>query len=69
MKQKMTSKKEQEIKQFESEIKDIVLNNVRLRIDALLESDKNYSKYLKMLQSRNMDPFEVADKISRGIFK
>lgn len=69
MKQKITSKKEQEIKQFESEIKDIVLNNVRLRIDALLESDKNYSKYLKMLQSRNMDPFEVADKISRGIFK
>ena len=69
MKQKMTSKKEQEIKQFESEIKDIVLNNVRLRLDALLESDKNYSKYLKMLQSRNMDPFEVADKISRGIFK
>jgi LAO/AO transport system kinase len=69
MVQKQKTKKEHDARRLEVELKDIVLNNVRLRIDALLESDKNYSKYLKKLQSKEIDPFEAADKISAGIIK
>jgi LAO/AO transport system kinase len=66
---KKKSKKEHDKLRLESELKDIVLNNVKNKIDLLLESDKNYSKYLKKLQSKEMDPFEAADKISSSILK
>ncbi|NDB51887.1 MAG: methylmalonyl Co-A mutase-associated GTPase MeaB [Nitrosopumilaceae archaeon] len=69
MKQKQKTKKDANAKRLEVELKDIVLNNVRTRIDSLLESDKNYSKYLKKLQSKEIDPFEAADKISTGMIK
>ena len=67
--QKQKTKKDRDIKRLESELKDIVLNNVRVKIDSLLESDKNYAKYLKKLQLKELDPFEAADKISTSIFK
>ena len=63
------SKKERDIELLEIELKDIILNNVRHKLDSVLESDKNYSKYLKKLQSRQIDPFAAADKISSSIFK
>ncbi|HSA98896.1 MAG TPA: methylmalonyl Co-A mutase-associated GTPase MeaB [Candidatus Nitrosotenuis sp.] len=63
------SKAERDTKRLEIELKDIILNNVRYKLDSVLESDKNYSKYLKKLQSRQIDPFEAADKISRSILK
>jgi LAO/AO transport system kinase len=63
------SKKEHDILRLEIELKDIILNNVRRKLDSVLESDKNYSKYLKKLQLRQIDPFEAADKISRSIIK
>lgn len=69
MKEKKKSKKEHDKVRLESELKDIVLNNVKNKIDSLLESDKNYAKYLKKLQSKEMDPFEAADKISNSILK
>lgn len=69
MKEKKKSKKEHDKMRLESELKDIVLNNVKHKIDSLLESDKNYAKYLKKLQSKEMDPFEAADKISGSILK
>lgn len=69
MDKKKKTKKELDSKRLEIELKDIVLNNVRNKIDTLLESDKNYSKYLKMLQARKIDPFEAADKISDSILK
>ncbi|MEO9309918.1 MAG: methylmalonyl Co-A mutase-associated GTPase MeaB [Nitrososphaera sp.] len=69
MDKKKKTKKELDGKRLEIELKDIVLNNVRNKIDTLLESDKTYSKYLKMLQSRKIDPFEAADKISDSILK
>ena len=69
MMQKQKTKKDADAKRLEVELKDIVLNNVRTRIDSLLESDKNYSKYLKKLQSKEIDPFEAADKISTGMIK
>lgn len=66
---KKKSKKEHDKRLLEVELKDIVLNNVKNKIDTLLESDKNYTKYLKKLQSKEMDPFEAADKISGSIIK
>ncbi|MEW6043668.1 MAG: methylmalonyl Co-A mutase-associated GTPase MeaB [Thermoproteota archaeon] len=69
MDKKKKTKKELDYKRLEIELKDIVLNNVRNKIDTLLESDKTYSKYLKMLQGRKIDPFEAADKISDSILK
>jgi LAO/AO transport system kinase len=69
IKEKKKTKKEHDKMRLESELKDIVLNNVKTKIDSLLESDKNYSKYLKKLQSKEIDPFEAADKISDLILK
>jgi LAO/AO transport system kinase len=69
MKENKKSKKEHDKMRLEAELKDIVLNNVKHKIDSLLESDKNYVKYLKKLQSKEMDPFEAADKISDSILK
>lgn len=69
MHKKKKTKKELDGKRLEIELKDIVLNNVRNKIDTLLESDKTYSKYLKMLQDKKIDPFEAADKISGSILK
>jgi LAO/AO transport system kinase len=69
MNEKKKSKKEHDKMRLEAELKDIVLNNVKHKIDSLLESDKNYAKYLKKLQSKEMDPFEAADKISDSILK
>lgn len=66
---KKKSKKEREQVRLELELKDIVLNNVKSKIDLLLESDKNYSKYLKKLQSKQLDPFEAADKITGSILR
>lgn len=66
---KKKSKKEHDKQLLEVELKDIVLNNVKNKIDTLLESDKNYTKYLKKLQSKEMDPFEAADKISGSVLK
>ena len=63
------SKKEHDAERLEIELKDIILNNVRHKLDSVLESDKNYSKYLKKLQSKQIDPFEAADKISSSIIK
>ncbi|MFN3655234.1 MAG: methylmalonyl Co-A mutase-associated GTPase MeaB [Candidatus Nitrosotenuis sp.] len=69
MYKKKKTKKDLDGKRLEIELKDIVLNNVRNKIDTLLKSDKTYSKYLKMLQARKIDPFEAADKISGSILK
>ncbi len=66
---KKKHKTELDKRRLESELKDIVLNNVKNKIDTLLESDKTYAKYLKMLQERKLDPFEAADRISDSILK
>ncbi|HET8719879.1 MAG TPA: methylmalonyl Co-A mutase-associated GTPase MeaB [Candidatus Nitrosotenuis sp.] len=69
IKEKKKTKKEHEKEQLESELKDIVLNNVKIKIDLLLASDKNYAKYLKKLQSKQLDPYEAASKITGSILK
>jgi LAO/AO transport system kinase len=38
-------------------------------MDELLDSDKTFSKYLKKLIAKDIDPFEAADKITKSMIK
>ena len=69
MKEKQKTKKDTEKLRLESELKDIVLNNIKNKIDSMFASGNSYSKYLKQVQSKKMNPFEAADKISKNIIK
>ena len=69
MKAKQKTKKATEIVRLESELKDIVLNNIKQKIDSMFASGNSYSKYLKQVQSKKMDPFDAAEKISKSITK
>jgi LAO/AO transport system kinase len=69
MASKKKLKKEKDQDRLESELKDIVLNNLKERMDELLDSDKTFSKYLKKLIAKDIDPFEAADKITKSMVK
>ena len=69
MASKKKSKKEKEKARLETELKDIVLNNIKERMGEMLESDKTFSKYLKKLLAKDIDPFEAADKITKSLVK
>ena len=69
MAQKRKSKKDLVKVQLESELQDIVLNNVSKEISSMLASSKSFSTYLKKVQDKKLDPFEAADKLTRGILK
>ncbi|MBI3642101.1 MAG: methylmalonyl Co-A mutase-associated GTPase MeaB [Thaumarchaeota archaeon] len=62
---KKKTKKTQEQSRLETELRDIVLNNVKNKVSTMLDSSKEYSKYLKKVQSKTLDPYEAADKISK----
>jgi LAO/AO transport system kinase len=66
---KMKSKKERDKERLETELKEIVLNNFKEKMDELLDSDKTFSKYLKKLLAKDIDPIEAADKISKSLVK
>jgi len=65
---KKKTKKTQEQSQLETELRDIVLNNVKNKVSTMLDSSKEYTKYLKKVQLKTLDPYEAADKISK-LFK
>ena len=65
---KKKTKKLQERSKLESELRDIVLNNVKNKVSTMLDSSSAYTKYLKKVQSKTLDPYEAADKISK-LFK
>jgi len=69
MASKKKSKKDKNQERLEVELKDIVLNNFKEKIDGMLDSDKIFLKYLKKLQSKNIDPFEAGDKITKSLLK
>jgi len=69
MKSKKKSKNEKDQERLEAELKDIVLNNFKEKIDGMLDSDKIFSKYIKKLQSKSIDPFEAGDKITKSLLK
>jgi len=66
---KKKTKKEQDKARLESELKDIILNNIKGKIDAMPDSDKKFSNYLKKVQSGQMDPYDAADKISKLLIR
>ncbi|MFB5628555.1 MAG: methylmalonyl Co-A mutase-associated GTPase MeaB [Nitrosarchaeum sp.] len=66
---KKKNKQEKDMARLETELKDIILNNMSEKIETMLESDKTFSKYLKKIQSKKMDPFEAADKITKSLIK
>jgi LAO/AO transport system kinase len=65
---KKKTKKTREQSQLETELRDIVLNNVKNKVSTMLDSSKEYAKYLKKVQSKMLDPYEAAYKISK-LFK
>ena len=69
MSTKKKSKPTKDKERLETELKDIVLNNIKEKMDEMLDSDKTFSKYLKKLLSKNIDPYEAADKITKSLLK
>ena len=62
-------KADKDFERSETELKEIVLNNIKEKIDEMLESDKIFLKYLKKLQSKTIDPFTAGDKITKTLLK
>jgi len=69
MKQKAKDKKNSEKSRLESELEDIILNNVRQEISTMIGKNKSFSTYLKKVQDKKMDPFEAADKLTKNFMK
>ncbi|MCV0411711.1 methylmalonyl Co-A mutase-associated GTPase MeaB [Nitrosarchaeum sp.] len=69
MNAKNKNKHDKDMLRLETELKDIILNNMSEKIEVMLSSDKTFSKYLKKIQSKKMDPFEAADKITKSLVK
>ena len=69
MKQKSKDKKNSEKTRLESELEDIILNNVRQEISTMIGKNKSFSTYLKKVQDKKMDPFEAADKLTKNLIK
>jgi LAO/AO transport system kinase len=69
MKQKIKDKKSSEKSRIESELEDIILNNVRQEISTMIGKSKLFSSYLKKVQEKKMDPFEAADKLTKNFIK
>lgn len=58
-----------EAARLEAELRSIILNNIKTRVDALLETDATYKKCLKEVQGGQIDPFEAADRISENLVR
>ena len=69
MELKKKSKKEKDSERLESELKDIVLNNIKEKIDDMLDSDKTFSNYLKKLNTKKINPYDAGDKITKSLLK
>ena len=69
MKQKIKDKKNLEKSRIESELEDIILNNVRQEISTMIGKSKSFSSYLKKVQEKKMDPFKAADKLTKNFIK
>ncbi|HET9009249.1 MAG TPA: methylmalonyl Co-A mutase-associated GTPase MeaB, partial [Nitrosarchaeum sp.] len=69
MNKKNKNKQEKDTLRLETELKDIILNIMSEKVQTMLESDKTFSKYLKKIKSKEMDPFEAADKITKSLIK
>ena len=66
---KKESKKESRRARLEAELKDIILSNIRGRIDGMMRSDKEITECLLKMQAGSMDPFEAGEEITKSIMK
>ena len=62
-------KEEKDLERFETELKDIVLNNINEKIEEMMQTNKTFTNYLKKINSKKIDPYSAADKISKSIMK
>ena len=69
MNEKKKLKTDKDRMRFEAELTDIVLNNIKEKIDDMVHSDKTFSKYVQKLQSKSINPFEAGDKITKSLLK
>ena len=69
MKEKKKLKTDKDRMRFEAELTDIVLNNIKEKIDDMVHSDKTFSKYVQKLQTKSINPFEAGDKITKSLLK
>ena len=69
MKQKTKDKKDSEKLRLESELEDIILNNVHQEISTMIGNSKSFSTYLKKVQEKKLAPFEAADKLTKNFIK
>ena len=69
MKQKTKNKKYSEKLRLESELEDIILNNVQQEILTMIGKSKSFSSYLKKVQEKKIDPFEAADNLTKNFLK
>lgn len=67
MESKRKTRKQSLESRLDAELRDIVLNNVKNKVSTMLESSKLYSRYLKKVQTKELDPFEAAEKISKEL--
>jgi len=66
---KNKNRQQNDMHKLETELKDIILNNMNKKMEAMLSVDKTFFKYLKKIQLKEMDPFEAADKITKSMIK
>ena len=69
MKQKTKDKKNSEKLRLESELEDIILNNVHQEISTMIGNSKSFSTYLKKVHEKKIDPFEAPDKLTKNFLK
>ena len=69
MESKKKLKKEKDSERLESELRDIVLNNIKEKIDEMLDSDKTFSNYLKKLNTKKINPYDAGDRITKSLLK
>ncbi len=63
IKEKEKIKKCNDIKKIEHELKNIILNNMKEKVDMMLKSNISL-RYLKLVQTKKVNVFDAADKIS-----
>ena len=62
-------KEEKDLERFEVELKDIILNNINEKVEEMMQTNKTFANYLKKINSKKIDPYSAADKISKSIMK
>jgi len=66
---KKKTKKDKDAQRLEAELKDIVLNNIKEKVDDMINSDKTFYNYLKKLNTKKINPYDAGDKITKSLLK